>query len=383
MDKSLKGLIATAGNPVSKDINGIPGYSALWVLGEADYFRHSGDLEHLRSVQKSLCDLLEFMASRVDDHGLLQNLNTPTTFVDWSPDFDGDSTESRRVTLMEFLCAFSEGAWLLGQAGDQQASQRFRALADQLRGNTLRNALDPAKNIFGGRWQTNTMAIYAGLADEQRRAAVWENVLSRPYSFTVTPHLNSYAIEAMALAGRRKEALDWIRQYWGGMLRADTSTFWEGFDARWPQEHFHGHLQSAHAEGYFVSLCHGWASGPTSWLMEQVLGIRPLEGGFKKLAIRPDLCDLRWARGSEPTPQGLINGAYRQESTEFRANVELPPGVTAQVSMPVDLGEDRVWVDGQPVSGVPAEQGTRIEITLNRAGLHELRSHLSSPVRKK
>ena len=42
--KSLQGLIADAGNPVSKDVNGIPGYSALWVICEADYFRHTGDM---------------------------------------------------------------------------------------------------------------------------------------------------------------------------------------------------------------------------------------------------------------------------------------------------------------------------------------------------
>ena len=234
IDKSLKGLIADAGNPVSKDVNGIPGYSALWVMCEADYFRHTGDIAHLRSVHESLRGLMEYMATQIDDKGLFTNSNNRSTFVDWSPDLDGDSAESRRVTLMEFLRAFSEGAWLLEQAGNSSASERFQRIAEKLRGDTLKNSLDPTRNIFGERWQTNAMAVYAGLADANRRTAVWENILSRPYRFTVTPHFNFYAISAMAEAGRRKEALEWIREYWGGMLRPETTTFWEGYDSRWP-----------------------------------------------------------------------------------------------------------------------------------------------------
>jgi len=378
IDKSLKGLIADAGNPVSKDVNGIPGYSALWVMCEADYFRHSGDMAHLKSVLESLRGLMDFMAAQIDDKGLFKNSNNRPTFIDWSPDLDGDSPESRRVTLMEFLRAFSEGAWLLEQAGDSSA-QKFQRIAEKLRTDTLKNSLDPTTNTFGGRWQTNAMAVYAGLADANRRAAVWENILSRPYRFTVTPHLNFYAISAMAEAGRRKEALDWLSEYWGGMLRPDTTTFWEGYDTRWPKEHFHGHLQTDHGEGYFVSLCHGWSSGPTAWLMEQVLGIQAVASGFAQVAVRPDLCGLEWARGTEPCPQGMIKVDYRHDDSDFKATIEIPDGVRAQVSMPVDRGEGSVQVDGRAVSGMPAENGTRLTVTLSSSGLHELHSHLSLP----
>ena len=379
IDKSLKGLIAEAGNPVSNDVNGIPGYSALWVLCEADYFRHTGDIVHLRSVHESLRGLMEYMATQLDDKGLFTNSKNRSTFVDWSPDLDGDSAESRRVTLMEFLQAFSEGAWLLEQAGNSSASDRFQRIAEKLRGDTLKNALDPTRNIFGERWQTNAVAVYVGHADANRRTAVWENILSRPYRFTVTPHFNFYAIYAMAEAGRRKEALDWIREYWGGMLKPETTTFWEGYDPRWPKEHFHGHLQTDHGEGYFVSLCHGWASGPTAWLTEQVLGIQPVAGGFKKVAIRPDLCDLKWARGAEPCPQGAIKVDYRHDDSDFKASIELPDGVAAQVSMPVNRGEGSIEVDGRAVLGAPAEDGTRLTVPLSTPGLHELHSHLSLP----
>ena len=223
------------------------------------------------------------------------------------------------------------------------------------------------------------MAVYAGLADANQRKLVWENILSRPYRFNVTPHLNFYAISAMAEAGRRKEALEWISDYWGGMLRHDTTTFWEGYDARWPKDHFHAHLQTDHGEGSFVSLCHGWSSGPTAWLMEHVLGIQPVAAGFTKATIRPDLCGLEWARGTEPCPQGLIKVDYRHEGSEFKARIEIPEGVTAQVSMPADRGESSVEIDGNATAGMPSEDGTRLTKTLGSPGSHDLRTHLSAP----
>ncbi len=379
VDKSLKELVAAVGNPVKNNVNGIPGYSALWVMTEADYFRHAGDLEHLKAVQDSLRGLLEYMATQIDEKGLFRNSNNRSTFVDWSPDLDQDSAESRRVTLMEFLRAFQEGAWLLDQAGDATAAQKFLQIAEKLRADTLRNSLDPTRNIFGDRWQTNAMAIYSGLADATQRSAVWENILSRPYRFNVTPHFNYFAVSAMAEAGRRSQAADWIVDYWGGMLRPETTTFWEGYDPRWVKEHFHTHLQTDHGEGTFVSLCHGWSSGPAAWLMEQVLGIQPTAAGFSKVSIRPDLCGMQYARGGQPCPHGLLKVDYRHEDSDFQAAIELPEGVTAEVSMPVDQGVDSILVDGQAVPGAPVEDGTRLAVTLSSPGAHELHSHASPP----
>jgi hypothetical protein len=281
--------------------------------------------------------------------------------------------------MMQFSRAFSEGAWLLEQAGDSSAPERFHQVAEKLRADLLKNSLDPTRNIFGERWQTNAMAIFAGLADMNQRAAIWENILSRPNRFTVTPHFNFYAISAMAEAGHRTEALEWIRNYWGGMLRPETTTFWEGYDPRWPVEHFHGHLQTDHGEGYFVSLCHGWASGPTAWLSEQVLGLQPVTGGFARVSVRPDLCGLQWVRGTEPCPQGLIKVDYSHDDSDFKAAIEIPEGVTAQVSMPVDQGVYSLQVDGRAVAGVSVENGTRLSVTLSSPGLHELHAHLSLP----
>jgi hypothetical protein len=69
---------------------------------------------------------------------------------------------------------------------------------------------------------------------------------------------------------------------------------------------FHGDYGNHCYKGFRHSLCHGWASGPTAWLSQHVLGIEILEPGCKVVKIEPNLGDLEWAEGTFPTPHGMI-----------------------------------------------------------------------------
>jgi hypothetical protein len=80
--------------------------------------------------------------------------------------------------------------------------------------------------------------------------------------------------------------------------------------------------------GYRHSLCHGWASGPTAWLSEHVLGVKPLEPGCKKVMINPHLGDLTWVEGSFPTPHGVIQVRHeKDESGVVRSKIDAPKGI--------------------------------------------------------
>src|SRR6202035_794005 len=48
MEETLDRLLGT--EPIRKDVNGIPGYSAFWIIGEAEYYRHTGSIKQLQST---------------------------------------------------------------------------------------------------------------------------------------------------------------------------------------------------------------------------------------------------------------------------------------------------------------------------------------------
>lgn len=371
MQNTMDRLIKEAGSPLARDVNGIPGYSAFWVMGEADYYRHTGDQKYLLTLHDRLIHLLDYMQGELNDN-YSANTRKAWPFVDWSPQFEKDTPQARAATQFEFYKAFSDGAWMLDQMGDASAAAKYRARAEAIRVAAQSKALDQSTGTFGDRWQENAMAIYSGVADAQQTAAIWQHVLSHPPKFMISPYYNFYAISAMAGAGHRRETLDWIRKYWGGMINEGATSFWEGYDPSWPKQDFHAHLQADDGEGYYVSLAHGWSSGPTVWLTEQILGVRPLQPGFREASIRPDLAGLQWARGAVPTPSSPIRVDYKSGAHGFDARIDLPPGITAKTSMPVCPSQNSIFVNGQRVSGQLVESGARLQVTLNGGGHYDL-----------
>ena len=125
------------------------------------------------------------------------------------------------------------------------------------------------------------------------------------------------------------------------MLDLGATTFWEDFDLAWTEnaaridelvpegkKDIHGDFGNYCYKGFRHSLCHGWASGPTAWLSEHVLGIRILEPGGTKIRIEPHLGDLDWAEGTFPVRQGLIRVRHvRQADGNVKSEFTAPAGV--------------------------------------------------------
>lgn len=375
MEDTLDRLIGPA--PVDEHVNGIPGYSSFWFTEVADYYRHTGSKEFLEREHERMLQLLRYVDAEFDDRNIYANKTNVWLYVDWSPELNGDTPETRRATTLEFYRAYREAAWLLGELGDTVNTRKYEARAVAVMTAANKYLLDPGTGTFGPRWQTNAAAIVGGAADPEQYGVIWDHVLSQVghvkyNAYIISPYYNYYVIRAMAETGHRKEALDWIRQYWGGMLEEGATSFWEGYDPSWYKGDFHASLQADNGSGYFVSLAHGWSAGPTAWLMEEVLGIKPTGAGFSTVTIRPDLVDLAWAKGAEPTPHGALAVSARRDGTRVVIATDIPEGVTAQVSVPVTSENARVLVNGSMHEASPDEGGARKIVTLRTAGHYEL-----------
>lgn len=377
MEDTLDRLLGSA--PVQQHVNGIPGYSAFWFTGVAQYYRQTGSLDFLRKEHDRMLQLLAYVDKEFDARNVYANKTNVWLFVDWSPDLNGDTPESRRATTMEFYAAYRDGAWLLRQLGDDVHAEQYERRAEAIKAGAQKYLLDATTDTFGSRWQTNAAAVVFGVAAPSQYPAIWNDVLSnvgqiRFNSFVVTPYYGYYILSAMAQMGHREDALKWMRTYWGGMLDEGATSFWEAYDPDWFKEDFHASLQADNRSGYFVSLAHGWSTGPTPWLMEQVLGIQSTGGGFRTVNIRPDLLDLSWARGAEPTPSGLLKVDLRSQEGASIIKIDLPKGISANVSVPVQHPNDNVVVNGHVLASKSAEAGSRRTVVLDAPGSYTLTS---------
>jgi hypothetical protein len=150
-----------------------------------------------------------------------------------------------------------------------------------------------------------------------------------------------YMLRAMAAAGNYQGALDVIRRYWGAMLDLGATTFWEDFNIDWltnagridelvpeGKKDIHGDYGDYCYKGFRHSFCHGWASGPTAWLSEYVLGVQVVEPGCSKIRITPNLGDLQWVEGTFPTPRGILTIRHEKRTDgEIESVIKAPEGI--------------------------------------------------------
>jgi alpha-L-rhamnosidase len=361
--------------PIKEHVNGIPGYSSYWFTELQHYILHNGRKEYLASLHDQIVGLLQFMDQDFDAQGNFINHTHEWLYVDWALELNGDTPETHRATTLEYIRAYRSGAWLLRQIGDTQNADHFEQRADTL--SKFIQSSQFANGSFGPRWQTNAMAVISGVATPDQYSSIWSGVLSNVGQKTwrpdvVSPYYGSYVLDALARIDHRADALQWIRTYWGGMIDEGATSFWEAYDPAWPKDDPHVDLQADDTAGYRISLAHGWSSGPTWWLMEQVLGIVPTAPGFSQATIRPDLAGLDWARGAEPTPNGLLKVDLKKEGQPLRATLDIPEGVDATILFPVKAGTDHIQVNGTSTPGTVAENGTRLAVHIEKAGHYEM-----------
>jgi alpha-L-rhamnosidase len=363
--------------PVDQHVNGIPGYSSFWFTGVADFYRHTGDKAFLEREHQRMLQLLRVVDGEFDDRNIYANNSKVWLYVDWSQDLNGDTPETRRATTLEFVRAYREAAFLLHEIGDEANAAKYQQRAETVKAAADKYLTD-ASRTFGPRWQTNAAAVISGAAGPEQYDAIWRDVLSKVgqpagpglgHGPIISPYYGDYVLRAMAEMNHREAALRWMRQFWGGMISEGATSFWEAYDVDWYKEDFHSSLQADNRSGYFVSLAHGWSSGPTAWLMEEVLGIQPTGAGFSTVNLRPDLVDLQWARGAMPTPHGLIKVEIRKRPGATEVAVDLPEGVAARLSVPVSSAHvTAVRVNGTSMQGESVEGGARRVVVLDHAG---------------
>lgn len=304
-------------------MNGICSYSMWWIIIHHHLYEFYGDLDYLKAQHSYIKEMLRNIIANIDGD---KEAFKSGRFVDWP---SSGNLEAIHACLQALSVRTLEaGADIAEWVGDSELGQECEAVATKLREYV------PATN---GSKQAAALLSIQGMLDPAEAAAQIE----KDGAVGFTSFYGYYMLEALAKAGHYSEAMKLISDYWGAMLDLGATTFWEDFDyvkgltaARIDEVVPEGE-DDIHADGgahCYVGLrhsfCHGWASGPTTWLSRHVLGVQPLEPGFKKVKVEPHLGDLEWAEGTFPTPYGEISVSHRKgPDGKVVSKVSAPKGV--------------------------------------------------------
>ena len=309
-------------------MNDICSYSLWWIILQHHLYQWYGDMDYLKAQIPYMKELLKTVEANLKESGdgNIVEAYRDGRFIDWPSNDQPDVIHAglQALTAWAFYAAAEIGLWLK----DEQMWLDCSKLA---------SGLSFEKTEAVGNSQAAAL-LY--LADAMPGDEACDIILKNgPDKFT--SFMGYYLLEALAKGGHYAEAMRLISDYWGRMLDLGATTFWEDFnyvdaknaariDEIVPEGKFDIHADGGAwcYVGLRHSFCHGWASGPTAWLSRHVLGIVPVEPGFRKVMIDPNLGDLEWAEGTFPTPYGVIEVKHKKNADgSVSSEVKLPKGV--------------------------------------------------------
>ena len=121
-----------------------------------------------------------------------------------------------------------------------------------------------------------------------------------------------------------------------------------------------------------ISWTHAWSASPAHIIPRKLMGIEPVEPGFGRVKIRPQLASLEHASVRLPTIRGEIQLSAANRAPEpYSLDLTLPGNVSASVAVPAfDRADDLVEIDGEPVRA--RREGVWLTISPIGAGHHRI-----------
>lgn len=311
--------------PLPGWMNGLGSYSMWWIIIHNDWYKFQGNLDYLKEQKEYMFALLKLLSTKIDDSG--KEILEGGRFLDWPSSDCKPAIHAGLQSLM--VMTFQAGAEMSKALGDKEMSEFCQTTVSKLKKYVPE---------FNGSKQAAALMALSGLVSPEKANM---EILAKDGVHKISTFYGYYMLNARAKAGDYQGAIDNIREYWGAMLDLGATTFWEDFDIDWMKnatridEMPDSSKTDVHCTygGYCYkqlrhSFCHGWASGPTSWLTEYVLGVQVTEPGCKVLKIEPHLGDLQWVEGSFPTPFGVVKIRHdKMPDGKIKSRVDAPKGV--------------------------------------------------------
>jgi hypothetical protein len=328
-------------------------YHTWALVGTSTYYAYSSDKAWLDSIWSQYRRGMDFITAKIDGAGLLNVTGTS----DWARGGQGGENIEANALLYHALLGGAVLATAEGDSADASGWQQRAATLKSAANQRLWNASiglyrdNPGSGLYPQ--DGNSLAAWYGLTDNAAKDSAISRALTARWNDhgANTPEKDgaigtfpgSMEVQAHFTADDDLGGLTLIRRQWGYMLDSPAgtgSTFWEGLRSDGSFDY----------GGTYMSLAHGWGTGPTSALTFSVLGLEPSGGSGYSFAPHPG--DLAHAEGSITLPQGTVTGSWDYDAAAgtLAETLSAPAGSSGTLGVPTyGSAAITVAVDGHTV----------------------------------
>ncbi|WP_423128392.1 alpha-L-rhamnosidase C-terminal domain-containing protein [Gaoshiqia sp. Z1-71] len=183
----------------------------------------------------------------------------------------------------------------------------------------------------------NMFPLAFGLAPEKNIAAINDFIRSRGMACSV--YGSQFLMDAVYDGNNGDYGLELLtstsERSWYNMIRAGSTISMEAWDNKYkPNQDWN----------------HAWGAVPANIIPRKLMGIEPLEPGFRKIRIKPQPASLSHAEIKHPTIRGDVSVSFdNNPGKSFRLNVTIPANSTADVYLPFWSKSQQVMMNGTVV----------------------------------
>ena len=269
--------------------------------------------------------------------------------VDWPPgESDGfvftDYNTVVNAYHYEALILIARIAEVLGHTAERDA---YMKQAQNLKQQFNKLLFDKNKGYYNDGIDTDHSALHSnmfpmafGMAPEQNKKTTTDYIRSRGTACSVygsqflidavyNAHDADYGLQLLASTAERS---------WYNMIRAGSTITLEAWDNKYkPNQDWN----------------HAWGAVPANAIPRKLMGVEPLEPGFRKIRIKPQPSTLAYAELTMPTIRGNVKVSFKNTQGEtFEMEIEIPANTVAEVWLPLFDRKQRLTMNGITQKGV-------------------------------
>ena len=319
-------------------------FCLLWISALQNYFIFTGDKALLGELFPKIKIMVKGFKKYLSEENLLTDVPF-RTFIDWA-DMDDDGKiiyykragwkESGQIAALNcfFYKALIDASEIASVLGRENEKIEYAEIAMKIKKAINDYFWDEQKRVYKNfrktevkresiiSQQTNFLAILYGIAEKKKRKRILSYILDDNNKvIKAQPYFLYYGLQVMSLCRKYDTALNLIRHYWGSMIKAGATSFWEKLYGMDPTR----------------SRCHAWATAGNYYMASEILGIKPLAPGLGEILIEPKITGLEWAEGAIPGPHGKIQVKWINKKSRFFLELIIPPGSTACLKFPAAM----------------------------------------------